>query len=185
MLTKLLLTFSKIGLFTYGGGLAMLPLLQEQAIEYGWLTEEQFANMIAISQSTPGPIAINMATFVGYNQAGIIGAIISSIGVILPGFLIILIVTKFLTHFNENPVVKAIFVGLRATVVGLIFTAVINIAMISIIDVDLFSQTNNIIDLFDIRSVLLFIIMLFAVIKYKKHPIYYIIFAGIIGVIIW
>lgn len=185
MIARLFYEFFKIGLFTYGGGLAMLPLLQEQAISFGWLTKEQFTDMIAISQSTPGPIAINMATFVGYNEAGILGSIMASIGVILPGFMIILIVVKFLSHFNEKPIVKAIFIGLRAAVIGLILTAIANVAMVSIVNIDLFRETKKIVDLVDPKSLILFIATIFAVIKYKKHPIYYIITAGIIGVIIW
>ncbi|WP_212692427.1 chromate transporter [Vallitalea guaymasensis] len=185
ILARLFYEFFKIGLFTYGGGLAMLPLLQEKATAYGWLTKEQFTDMIAISQSTPGAIAINMATFVGYDQAGFLGSLISSIGVILPGFIIIIIVAKFLKHFNEKPVVKAIFVGLRATVIGLILTAVINVAMVSVVNIDLYNETKIIGNLFDVKSIILFAVTMFAVIKYKKHPIYYIISAGIIGIIIW
>jgi chromate transporter len=185
VLARLFYEFFKIGIFTYGGGLAMLPLLQEKAITYGWLTKEQFTDMIAISQSTPGAIAINMATFVGYDQAGLLGAILSSMGLILPGFIIIIIVSKFLKHFNEKPVVKAIFVGLRAAVIGLILTAVINVAMVSIVNYDLYKETEMIGNLFDVKSTILFAAVMFAVIKYKKHPIYYIISAGIIGIIIW
>ena len=185
IILRLLTEFFKIGLFTYGGGLAMLPLLQEKAIEFGWLTKEQFADMIAISQSTPGPIAINMATFVGYNQAGILGAIVSSLSVILPGFIIVLIIARFLAHFNEKPIVKAIFIGLRAAVIGLIATAIVNVAMVSIISTENFRLTGNIVDLFEIKSLLLFAGVLFAIIKYKKHPVYYIVTAGILGIIIW
>jgi chromate transporter len=185
IVARLFYEFFKIGLFTYGGGLAMLPLLRERATSFGWFTEEQFTDMIAISQSTPGPIAINMATFVGYDRGGILGAVISSIGVILPGFIIILIISKFLQHFNENPIVKAIFIGLRATVVGLILTAIVNIALISIVNFKLFTKTQIVSDLFDIKSIILFAVTMFAVIKYKKHPIYYIVFAGIVGIIIW
>lgn len=165
----------------------MLPLLQEKAVQFSWLTEEQFADMIAISQSTPGPIAINMATFVGFDQAGILGALFASIGVILPGFLIILIVSKFfLHHFNEKPVVKAVFVGLRAAVVGLILTALVNVAMVSIIHVDAYKETKELLSLVDAKSLILFFaVSLYAVLRYKKHPIYYIATAGIIGIIIW
>lgn len=185
VVARLFYEFFKIGLFTYGGGLAMLPLLQEIALAHNWFTEQQFADMIAISQSTPGPIAINMATFVGYNTAGTIGAIFASIGVILPGFIIILIVSKFLSHFNEKPVVKAIFVGLRAAVIGLILTAIVNVAKVSIVDMDQYKVTGELLSLLDVRSLVFFAVSLFAVFRYQKHPIYYIVTAGIIGIIIW
>ncbi|GKX27808.1 chromate transporter [Vallitalea longa] len=185
MLARLFYEFFKIGLFTYGGGLAMLPLLQQKARDFGWFTEEQFTDMIAISQSTPGAIAINMATFVGYEQGNIIGSLLSSIGLIIPGFVIIMIIAKFLKQFNEKPVVKSIFTGLRATVIGLILTAIVNIATVSIFNLKLFKETNMIRDFFDIKSIILFGVTLFAVLKFKKHPIYYIIAAGIIGIIIW
>lgn len=185
IIARLFYEFFKIGLLTYGGGLAMLPLLQEKAVQFAWLTEEQFADMIAISQSTPGPIAINMATFVGYDQAGVLGALFASIGVILPGFIIIFIVAKFLHHFNEKPIVKAVFIGLRAAVIGLILTAIVNVAMVSIVDVQAYKETNEFLSLVDAKSLILFAISLYAVLRYKKHPIYYIVTAGIIGIIIW
>lgn len=185
IILKLYIEFFKIGLFTYGGGLAMLPLLQERGIELGWLTKEQFVDMIAISQSTPGPIGINMATFVGYAQAGILGAIIASIAIVLPGFIIVMIISRFLVIFNKSPMFEAIFSSLRAAVIGLIATATINIALISIINVDEFIETKNIMNLFEIKSLLFFIIMLFLVLRYNKHPLYYIVSAGIIGIIIW
>lgn len=184
ILVRLFGEFFKIGLFTYGGGLAMLPLLSQKASEFGWFTEEQFTDIIAVSQSTPGAIAINMATFVGYEQANIIGSLLSSFGLIIPGFVIIMIIAKFLDHFNENTIVKSIFTGLRATVIGLILTAIVNISMVSIFNLKLFQETKFIGDFFDIKSIIIFVVTLFGVLKLKKHPIYYIVAAGIIGIII-
>ena len=88
---QLFLTFLKIGAFTFGGGYAMIPLIRESVLGYGWLSEEQILNFIAIAESTPGPIAVNMATFVGASQAGILGALVATLGVVLPSFIIILL----------------------------------------------------------------------------------------------
>ncbi|MFP4698207.1 MAG: chromate transporter [Eubacteriales bacterium] len=184
VLFELFIEFFKIGVFTYGGGLAMLPLLQDIAVDKGWLSISEFADLIAISQSTPGPIAINMATFIGYNNGGIFGALISSIAVILPAFLLILIIANFLKHFNEHPMVKAIIIGLKAAVIGLVFTAILQVAFYS-----LYISNNVTIMTFykgiDYKAVGLFLVILYAVDKYKKHPIVYIGLAGIIGNILW
>ena len=88
---QLFLTFLKIGAFTFGGGYAMIPLIRESVLGYGWLSEEQILNFIAIAESTPGPIAVNMAAFVGASQAGILGALVATLGVVLPSFIIILL----------------------------------------------------------------------------------------------
>lgn len=128
----LLWAFFKIGAFTYGGGLAMIPLLRDIAINMQWMDNAQFANLIAIAQSTPGPIAINMATFIGYQQQGVLGALFSSISVILPAFIMALIVAKFLKHFNDQPVVKAMMIALRAAVMGLLLTATLQVALVSL-----------------------------------------------------
>lgn len=185
MLLKLFLEFFQIGLVTYGGGLAILVFLQDRAIELGWLSANGFADMIAIAQSTPGPIAINLATFVGFSQGGLIGAIISSLAVTLPGMTLTIIVSRFLEHFNEHIVVKSIMKGLRAIVIGLIITAIINIAKVSVLDIERFKITNNINDLIDLKAILMFAGISFLIIKFNKHPIYYILLSGILGMIIW
>lgn len=185
LLLNLFLAFFKFGLFCFGGGLAILVLLQETALELAWLTTEQFADVIAISQSTPGPIAINLATFVGYSQAGIIGSLVASIALIIPGFTISSIIGRFLNHFNEEPIIKAILKGLRAVVIGLIATAVLNISSVAIFNIKAFEATKSLMDLFDLKAVIMLIIFTFLVIRFKKHPIYYIITAGIIGVFLW
>jgi chromate transporter len=184
ILISLFYEFFIIGIFAYGGGLAMLPLLQEIAIDRGWLTVTEFTDLIAISQSTPGPIAINLATFIGYNNAGVLGALVSSLAVILPAFILALIIARFLQHFNDHPIVKAVLVGLKAAVIGLILTAVLQVAFVSLYT----TEAANILTFYknlDYKAILLFFGMFFAVFKYKKHPIVYITIAGILGVVIW
>lgn len=119
--------FLKIGLFTIGGGYAMIPLIEQATVGNGWITSETLLNMIAISESTPGPFAINMATFIGYNQAGVGGAICANIGVVLPSFLIILIIAKIISKVNmESIYVKGVMQGVTPIVVGLITVAFFN-----------------------------------------------------------
>ena len=102
ILFELFFTFFKIGALTFGGGYAMIPFVREQVLLHGWLTEEELLNMIAVSESTPGPIAVNMATFVGSNEAGVLGSIAATLGVVLPSFIIILIIASLLKNFLHS-----------------------------------------------------------------------------------
>ena len=120
ILFELFLTFFEIGALTFGGGYAMIPFVREQVLAHGWLTEEELLNMIAVSESTPGPIAVNMATFVGANEAGVMGSIMATLGVVLPSFIIILIISSLLKNFLKYKGVKAFLMGVRPCVVSLI-----------------------------------------------------------------
>lgn len=184
-LLKIYCIFFKVGLFTIGGGLAALPLLRNEAIMRGWVTEAQFTDMIAVSQSTPGPIGINMATYAGFNQIGIIGSIVATIGMVTPSIVIICIIAKFLEHFNENKLVQGIFVGLRPAVTGLIGAAAFSIALISIFNIKLFKSTDRLLDLFNLKALILFGAFMYATNKWKYHPIFYIVIAGILGLFIF
>jgi chromate transporter len=182
---ELIIAFFKLGLFAYGGGLAVLVLLQDVVSEMGWLTSSQFADVIAISQSTPGPVAINLASFVGYLQEGILGAVLASIAVALPGIILSLFLARFMNEFNEKPAVKNMLRGLRAAVIGLIGKAVYDIACVSVLDIQGFELSKKLSDLIDLKSFILFSILLFLVLKFKKHPIIYIIGAGVVGILIY
>ena len=123
-LWSLFLTFFKIGAFTFGGGYAMIPLIQKEAVEKnGWVTDEDILEIIAIAESTPGPIAINSATFVGYRTAGFLGAACATLGVVLPSFVIILAISYVLKEFQELKAVQYAFNGIRAGVLALLFKA--------------------------------------------------------------
>lgn len=185
ILLKLFIEFASLGFFSYGGGLGVLTLLQDRVYELNWMTNKQFADMIAISQSTPGPIAINLATFVGYFQGSYLGSFAATVGVIIPGTTISLLLAKFMDHFHEKPIVRAMLKGLRSVVIGLIATAIVNISLVTIIHYEAYQGTHMFSDLFDIKSMLFFIITVLLVLKFKKHPIYYIIPAGILGIFIW
>ncbi len=122
--------FFKIGLFTIGGGYAMIPLIEQATISKGWITIEELMNMIAISESTPGPFALNMATFVGFSQAGAVGAICSTLGVVMPSFLIILFIARLVSKINtESRTVKGIMSGISPVVVGLVLVAFVNMLL--------------------------------------------------------
>lgn len=124
----LFLEFFKIGLFAIGGGPATLPFLSELAHKsYGWYTEQDLANFVAISEGTPGPIGINMATYAGYHAGGVLGGLVATLGLILPSIIIILIIARFLKSFGENKIVQSVFYGIRPAVAGLITVAVIDL----------------------------------------------------------
>lgn len=120
ILLELFITFFYIGITTFGGGYAMIPLVREQVIAHGWLTEAEFLNIIAVAESTPGPVAINMATFIGSAQAGILGSALATLGVVLPSFIIILLISAVIKDFLKYKAVNAFLEGVRPVVVGLI-----------------------------------------------------------------
>lgn len=125
LLFKLFSTFFKIGAFTIGGGYAMLPLIQREVVEENeWLTTEEFIDILAIAEATPGPIAVNVSTYVGYKMLGFKGAMFCTLGTVLPSFMIILLVVKFFWGYRQSPMVEKVFLGIRPAVAALIFSAV-------------------------------------------------------------
>lgn len=124
---KLFYTFFKIGLFTFGGGYAMLPFIQEAVLANNWVAEQDLVNFIAISESTPGPFAINMATYVGAEVGGVLGSVCATLGVVLPSFIVILIVAKCYEKFKESRIVRGCMSGLKPAVIGLIGAAVLSV----------------------------------------------------------
>jgi chromate transporter len=168
---KILYVFLKIGLFSFGGGNAILPLIRQEAVtSNGWLTSREFTDLVAVSQATPGPIAINGATYVGYKVGGILGSILATIGVVLPTFIIMLIFTKFFFKFRDNKYVKYIFIGLIPATIGLMAAAPILVSSGSFIDY---------------KSLIIFAAAVFASFKYKADPILLITAAGIAGLILY
>ncbi|VGO20046.1 chromate transporter [Pontiella sulfatireligans] len=134
ILFQMFSAFFTIGLFAFGGGYAVLSFLQQEVERRGWMTTERFVDFIAISQSTPGPIAINMATFVGYEVAGVPGALAATLAVALPGIILIMIFALFVFHFYERPAVQAVFLGLRPAVVGLVAAAAWQIGKVAVVN---------------------------------------------------
>jgi chromate transporter len=179
----LFLEFFKIGLFTIGGGLATLPLLQDTALNYGWFTLEEFFQMVAISQSTPGPIGINMATYVGYQTAGIAGAVTATAGLTAPSVIIIILVAKFFYHFNEAPLVRSAFQSLRPAVTGLIGTAAFNVLTVAVFPWQEYKDSGSPADLIDPARLGIFGVILISYIFFKKHPALYIAAGAVLGIL--
>ncbi len=180
---QLFYEFFKTGLFAIGGGLATLPFLEKISEITGWFTKAELTNMIAISESTPGPIGINMATYVGFTTAGILGAIVATLAEVLPSFIIVLIVARFLQSFSENLTVKSVFYSLRPASVGLITAAGYSVLKIALLNVDLFGLSSNLLDLFQWKSLLLAAAIYFVIKKWKPHPVISIAISAVIGVI--
>jgi chromate transporter len=168
---KLFYTFFKIGLFSFGGGYAMLPLIQQEVtLSNKWITVKEFIDIVAISQITPGPIAINSATYIGYKISGILGSIFATIGVVMPSIIIMLIICKFFFKFKNNKYVENAFLGLRPATVGLVAAAAILVSNSSFIDY---------------KSVIIFLFAFMASYKYKANPILLTIISAIIGLVLY
>ncbi len=181
---NLYLTFFKIGLFTIGGGLAALPLLQGEALRQGWFTLDRFFHMVAVSESTPGPIGVNMATYVGLEQAGIGGSVAATLGLVSPSVIIILIVARYFLHFNEKPLVQSVLKGLRPAVTGLIATAAFNVLTVAVIPWRVFLESREISDLLPPVNLIIFTVIGFGFLKWKLHPIIYIAAAAVAGMVL-
>ena len=181
---QLFFEFFKTGLFAVGGGLATLPFLYDIARNYTWFDESTLADMVAVSQSTPGPIGINMATFAGFQAGGVIGSIIATVGLVLPSFIVILIVAHFLSKFRQNEQVESIFYGLRPAVTGLIAVAWFQVVNISILTLSKFIETKNILNVFNYKALVLFILIYIMSRKSKKHPVWFLLIGAIAGIIL-
>ena len=161
---KLFLTFFEVGLFTFGGGYAMISLIREKTLTLGWLTEEELLNMIAVSESTPGPIAVNMATFVGSTQGGILGSLLATLGVVLPSFLIILLIAALIRNFLKYKGVQAFLSGVRPCVVALILATAVTMLLSTLIGVTTVNGGFEI----DVRGILILAILLLVALLFKR-----------------
>ena len=189
---KLLLTlffeFFKTGLFAVGGGMATLPFLYDMSARHpDWFSTAQLADMIAVSESTPGPIGVNMATYVGFRTAGILGGLITTLGLVTPSVIIILIIARVLKQFRENRYVDAAFYGLRPCSVGLIAAAGLLVVKIALFDFDAYAASGVLTDLFNVKALILTAVLLVltrAVKATKKlHPIFFILGSALVGVV--
>ena len=207
---RLYFEFFKVGICAFGGGLATIPFLSELADKTGWFTQLDLANMIAVSESTPGAMGVNMSTYVGFTTCNFIysnwwisfiGSIISTLGLVSPSIIVIEVICLFLRKFKNNKYVDYVFYGLRAASIGLIIAAFYSILKVSIIDIDAFENTfelyknmsfniflsniaKSIDALINWKSLSIACVMGFFVFKYKKHPIFYIAISAIIGIIL-
>lgn len=166
----LFLEFFKTGLFTIGGGLATIPFLQEMVQRYGWITEQQLLNIIAVAESTPGPIGINAATYVGYETAGIWGSLIAVAGTVMPSIIVIVSIAHIFDRFKNAKLVRGAFDGIRPLVAALIGVAGLEVAKVTVM------QTGW------LKVSILFVIALYCIGHFKKHPIVYLLGGAVIGI---
>lgn len=172
--------FFKTGLFSIGGGLATLPFLFEMSANHpDWFSVEQLTNMVAISESTPGPIGVNIATYVGFTIKGVIGALYATLSLVLPSLIIILIVAGILEKFRDNKTIKNVFYGLRPAVVGMLAVSLITVAKSALLT----PVTSSFLASIDFIKLAVFAVILFGIMKFKKHPIVYIIIGALCGII--
>ena len=179
--------FLKIGLFSVGGGMATLPFLYDLSDSTGWFTHAQLADMLAVSESTPGPVGINMATYVGYTVGGFGGALLATLGVILPGNVIVLIIASMLDKFRGNKYVDAAFYGLRPASTGLIAAAGVSVVSIALLNTSLYAATGNLLDLISVKAVILAAVLwvLTNLVKptRKLHPVVFIAASAVVGIV--
>lgn len=188
---ELFIRFFFVGLFAVGGGLATLPFLTDMAEATGWFTQMDISNMVAVSESTPGPLGINMATYVGYQigsdfgmPGGFAGAVIAPLGLVTPSLIVILIVSRILMKFRQSKYVEYVFYGLRAASLGLITAACLGVAKIAFLGEGTISQQTDIFTLVDYKSIILSVLVFIGVTKFKKiHPIVFIVLAAAVGII--
>ncbi len=177
---ELFITFFKIGLFTFGGGYAMLPLIQEEVIAHEWMELSNLVNFIAVSESTPGPFAINIATYVGSQMGGVLGAACATLGVVMPSFIIILIVARFYEKYKASKTIKGIMTGLKPAVIGLIGSAAVTIALSVFAPNGVAAIDFTNLSLY--ASIVIFILCTVLVFK-KVHPIIVICIAAALGIV--
>lgn len=182
---SLILEFLKTGLFAIGGGLATLPFLRDMSFRYSWFTMEELLNMIAVSESTPGPIGINMATYGGYSAAGILGGIIATLALITPSIIVIIIIASFMDKFKDSKLVQRGFYLLRAATAGLIMGAVFEVILLSLFDAGAYATSGEILSLVRWPSLFLFISLIVLIRRFPKvHPIGFIVASAIVGIIL-
>ncbi len=187
ILLDLFLTFFKIGAVSFGGGYGMISFIREECLSHGWLTEEELLNFIAVAESTPGPIAVNMATFVGSSQGGILGSLCATLGVVLPSFLIILIIAAWVANLMKYRGVKAALGGIRPTIVALILGTGITMLLREVMA---FTSVYSLFT-FDWRALLIFGLIAVVSLLWKRcrkqtvSPILLILLSGIFGILLY
>ncbi len=179
-LIELFCLFFCIGLFTIGGGLVAITTMQQIVVGRGWITNERFFNMVAISESTPGPIGVNMATYIGYEFHGVLGGLVATLGEILPSFVCIIIIAKFFARFQEKPLVKSAFKTLRPATTGIILVACAQVIAISLLNLD--AGIFEVAELVKWKSLVFYLLALAALLKTKVHPIAIVLAGAIFGI---
>ncbi|MFR3786580.1 MAG: chromate transporter [Agathobaculum desmolans] len=176
--------FFKTGLFAIGGGLATLPFLKEVSLRYPWFTPNDLLDMIAVSESTPGPIGVNTATYAGYHAAGIPGALVATTSLVLPSVVIILLVARALTRFRSSPLVQHAFYGLRPASAGLIFGAMFEVFAVSLLHTERWTGLSSLSAVFNLPAILFFLLLTLGIRKLPRlHPIWFILAGAVCGIL--
>lgn len=180
ILLRLFYEFFKVGLFSIGGGMATIPFLYNLSSRFHWFTASQLTDMIAVSESTPGPIGVNMATYCGFTVAGVPGAIIATAGLVLPSIIIIIIIAMLLDKFR-NSAVDSVFYGLRPASIGLVAAAGVEVVKVALLNLD--AEFFDFFAFFNVKSILLAIALFFVMKKFKFHPLVFIAISAVIGIV--
>lgn len=181
---QLFYRFFMIGLFMFGGGNAAIPFLQQLSESTGWFTLQQLMDVIAVSEASPGPVAVDMATYVGYLIAGVPGGVTATLSLLAPTVIIALIVARMLTRFKDNPLVESAFYGLRPASLGLIAAADLTVMQMSLLRLDVWEQTRFLPDLFNIRAVILAAALFISMRLFKKvNPVVFLIASAAAGLL--
>lgn len=177
--------FFYVGLFAVGGGLVAATFMQQVLVEkYAVITAEKFYTMLAISESTPGPIGINLATYCGVELYGPVGGIITTLGEIAPSLIIIMMISRFFTNFQKKPLVQAAFNGLRPATSGMVLVAMLNVFIIALLNVATYQSTGNFMDIFRWKQVIFYVIATAVLFLFKKvHPVFIVLAGAVFGVI--
>ena len=185
---QLFLTFLKVGTFAYGGGYAMLSLIGDSVLKYGWMTEEELLNFVGVETVIPGPIAVNMATYIGYEQGGFLGALLATIGVVLPSFIIILIVAACIKNLLKYPPVKTFIASMRPALGGLIVSVAVTMTLTAFFGIDTVSTINL---SFDWRTLVVLAVVIAIPIIWKRikkkefSSILLVVISGIVGMLLF
>jgi chromate transporter len=177
MLWGLFWSFLKIGFISFGGGYAMIPIIQHEVSSHHWMTESKFAEGIALAGMAPGPIATNTAIYVGYHTAGIKGSILATLGIVLPSIIVIVLISAFFYKLHDHKVVKSIFYGLRPVIVALVFFAAFRLAMSNLMTQEVSWHI--------LISVVIFAAAFIGMIRYRIHPFAIIVLSGLVGIAVY
>ncbi len=180
---QLFLTFLEIGAVSFGGGYGMIALMREKSLANGWLTADSFLNMVAVAESTPGPVAVNIATFVGANSGGLLGSLCATLGVILPSFIIIIVIASLISNLMKFAGVQAVVNGMKPAVTGIIFATALSLLVKAIFAVEKFGEKV----VFSYSTLIIFAVIVAVFFAYKKifkkniNPIFLIIISALLG----
>jgi len=185
---QLFFTFLKVGAFAFGGGYAMLSLIGDSVLKYGWMTEQELLNFVGVETVIPGPIAVNMATYIGYEQGGFLGALLATVGVVLPSFIVILVVAAFIKNLLKYPPVKTFIASMRPALGGLILSVAVTMALTVFFDID---TVKNINFAFDWRTLVVLAVVIAVPLVWKRikkkefSSILLVVISGVLGMVLF